>query len=280
MNETFEDYLHRRNYQPYTIKAKLRVVSGYEAWLGQNNSAIEMANHSTAIAYIAYLKTKRQTIHTINLKLSNLRQFYNFLAMGRNPFRELKVKGKKSKVFTNLLSEDELLMFYLSFPEQTELDIRTKILAGFYLFQGIATREMVLLEIGHLDLQRRRVIIPETLQGNKRILPLNPIQMVLLNDHFSIPLDAELLIFQTLSIAKNKAHIINRVHFGLKGFEGYKSLFQLRHSVVMNWLKRSNLRQVQYNAGHRYISTTEKYLESDYEELRIAIVDKHPLGLL
>jgi hypothetical protein len=33
-----------------------------------------------------------------------------------------------------------------------------------------------------------------------------------------------------------------------------------------------------YYPGHRNISTREKYLESDYEELRITKMDKHVLG--
>jgi len=34
---------------------------------------------------------------------------------------------------------------------------------------------------------------------------------------------------------------------------------QLRASVIVKWLRSYNLRQVQYLAGHRYISSTEAY---------------------
>ena len=38
---------------------------------------------------------------------------------------------------------------------------------------------------------------------------------------------------------------------------------QLRASVIVKWLKMYNLRKVQYLAGHRYISSTELYQQSD-----------------
>jgi integrase/recombinase XerD len=39
------------------------------------------------------------------------------------------------------------------------------------------------------------------------------------------------------------------------------SLQQLRASVIVHWLKLYNLREVQYMAGHRYVSSTESFNE-------------------
>ena len=43
---------------------------------------------------------------------------------------------------------------------------------------------------------------------------------------------------------------------------------QIKTSVITKWLKIYNLREVQYLAGHKYISSTEDYLENDIEGLR------------
>ena len=53
---------------------------------------------------------------------------------------------------------------------------------------------------------------------------------------------------------------------------------QFRVSVMMKWLKQSNLRQVQYLAGHRYISSTEAYQQNEMEGLREEVNKFHPMG--
>lgn len=56
------------------------------------------------------------------------------------------------------------------------------------------------------------------------------------------------------------------------------NLQQIRVSVIVNWLKKYNLRQVQYKAGHRNIYSTESYLKNDAQELQAEIDKYHPLG--
>ncbi|MCP4311758.1 MAG: integrase [Bacteroidetes bacterium] len=34
---------------------------------------------------------------------------------------------------------------------------------------------------------------------------------------------------------------------------------QIRTSVITHWLKEQNLRQMQYMAGHKHVSSTERY---------------------
>jgi integrase/recombinase XerD len=57
-----------------------------------------------------------------------------------------------------------------------------------------------------------------------------------------------------------------------------KNLNQIRASVITKWLKIYNLREVQYRAGHKYISSTESYLQNDMEGLQEEINMYHPLG--
>ena len=56
------------------------------------------------------------------------------------------------------------------------------------------------------------------------------------------------------------------------------NLRQIRTSVITHWLKQHNLREVQYMAGHRYVSTTEGYLVNQTEDLQADIDKFHPLG--
>jgi len=53
---------------------------------------------------------------------------------------------------------------------------------------------------------------------------------------------------------------------------------QIRASVITHWIKTHNLREVQYKAGHRYLSSTEAYLVNDIESLQEDITKYHPIG--
>ena len=55
-----------------------------------------------------------------------------------------------------------------------------------------------------------------------------------------------------------------------------KNINHLRASVISDWTKKYNLRKVQYLAGHRYVSSTEKYLINDIDEFKNEIIAIHP----
>jgi integrase/recombinase XerD len=57
-----------------------------------------------------------------------------------------------------------------------------------------------------------------------------------------------------------------------------ESFRHIRASVITKWLKLYNLRQVQYLAGHKWISSTEEYLPNVMEGLSEEINKYHPLG--
>ena len=58
----------------------------------------------------------------------------------------------------------------------------------------------------------------------------------------------------------------------------FHSSNQIRASVICNWLKSYNLREVQYMAGHRYVSSTEKYVQANVADLQKQLDELHPLG--
>jgi len=54
---------------------------------------------------------------------------------------------------------------------------------------------------------------------------------------------------------------------------------QVRQSVIAEWLKTKDLRMAQYMAGHKYVSTTERYQVNNLEDLEEALNKYHPLRL-
>ena len=57
-----------------------------------------------------------------------------------------------------------------------------------------------------------------------------------------------------------------------------ESLKQIRASVITHWVKNYNLREAQYFAGHRYVSSTEAYLINGLDDLQEEIEKYHPIG--
>jgi integrase/recombinase XerD len=53
---------------------------------------------------------------------------------------------------------------------------------------------------------------------------------------------------------------------------------QIRASVITYWLKNHNLRQVQYMAGHKYVSSTERYQLNNLFKLQGEVNKYHPLN--
>ena len=52
---------------------------------------------------------------------------------------------------------------------------------------------------------------------------------------------------------------------------------QIRSSVITYWLKTYNLLQVQYFAGHKYVSSTERYQLNNLDNLQDKLEKYHPL---
>jgi site-specific recombinase XerD len=63
-----------------------------------------------------------------------------------------------------------------------------------------------------------------------------------------------------------------------KIYPNVKNAKHIRASVIAKWVKMHNLRKAQYLAGHRYISSTESYLQNDMEGLKEEVDKFHPMG--
>jgi integrase/recombinase XerD len=53
---------------------------------------------------------------------------------------------------------------------------------------------------------------------------------------------------------------------------------QFRSSVIAHWLKANNLRQVQYMAGHKYVSSTQRYQLTTLDDLKSELQQHHPMS--
>jgi integrase/recombinase XerD len=141
-------------------------------------------------------------------------------------------------------------------------------------------QELAKLEINHLQLDKGKIHVPSTKRTNKRILELKSFQILPLHEYLLTErklLDEDIegnYLFHKKRLIRGMSRIkkmINRYEPRLK------SMAQIRASVITNWLKHYNLREVQYMAGHKYVSSTERYRTDNLEDLQKELEKYHPL---
>ena len=138
----------------------------------------------------------------------------------------------------------------------------------------------------HLQLKKGKIDVPSTQRSNARSLKLQPCQMMELFEYMQEARpylskkdkgnNPEKLFFGSI----NQMHSITaRVLKVMKeNNQKVKGCTSLRTSIIINWLKTHSLREVQYMAGHRYISSTEKYVQDDIENLHDIVNHFHPIS--
>ena len=57
-----------------------------------------------------------------------------------------------------------------------------------------------------------------------------------------------------------------------------RNALHIRFSVILHWLTQYNKREVQYKAGHKYISSTEQYVSQEMGSLTDQLAKYHPFG--
>lgn len=77
---------------------------------------------------------------------------------------------------------------------------------------------------------------------------------------------------------KRLIHGMSRIKKMINRYEPrLNNMAQIRASVITNWLQHYNLREVQYMAGHKYVSSTERYRTDNLEDLQKELEKCHPL---
>ena len=205
-----------------------------------------------------------------------------------NPVEGIQIKGVKRVTNYNLLEAEELEDLYYSFETDNYKDKsqkhalkRGKILVGLIVYQGLNTTDLGSLKVEHLQLTKGKIYVPSTKRSNARELELKPWQIMEFMNYVN---EVRPMIQDSMNNHSDQLFITNGrfntiIHELFKKIKWYNQKVennkQIRASVITNWLGQYNLRKVQYLAGHRYISSTEKYVQDDLENLHEIVNNFH-----
>lgn len=300
----FKTYLQQLGNSENTIRQKSNYVGYFLAWLGSERMQAEEARYNDMLNFIDYCNMESLSKKHINTVLLSVRNYYQFLKRENetiiNPATNLYIKGTIKKIPGNSINYQELETLYQSLETNDNRGKRNKVILGLLVYQGITTEELHQLEPEHLKLKEGKIKVPGNRKRNSRILELKPFQILELQEYLT---EIRPKILNEITAPRptrkpdkiNMSIIQNQLFISINGSENIKNsllhLFkniqkinpnvtnaqQIRQSTITYWLKTMNLRQVQYMAGHKYVSSTERYKMNDLEGLQIRLEKYHPL---
>lgn len=308
----FTAYLQSKGLAQSSI---IRYRKDVEQFFAKTTKQAQQVSKADILNHLEYLKQQRKVENvTRNMRLIGLNHYFTFLyereKISENPCLFLKIRGTKKNTLYKTFTAEQLEQLYDSYYQlfvrnydhshmpknqrkQSALSKeRNAAILSLLLNQGTTTKELDTLLIQDLDLIKATVKIRGGKKSNERTIPLKAEQIGLLI-HYTQNLRPQLAQYATLESEKlflplpkfsrqttdkdNLMHVFKHLTKQLKSIEPtFVNFKQTRASVITLWLKTVGLRKTQYLAGHRYISSTERYLLGNLEGLTHDIAKLHP----
>jgi site-specific recombinase XerD len=285
--DEFAAYLLGQRLTPRTINEHLLNIQRFMDWvIWESYPDISTVRYNDLLGYIQQQKATGIAVATINLRLASISHYFEYLkqegAVGKNPAKTIRVKGSIKTVIENPLSVDALQALYnqyMTLPVQaTMIHQRNTVILGLLIYQGIHSGELQKMEVSHINTAEGTVYIPSTGKSNSRQLTLSPVQILPLHTYLQEVRPLLKPVADEL-IPGSVRNLVLRLVEQLQGINPLiKNALHIRSSVMLNWLKQHNKRQVQYMAGHKYISSTEKYAVQQMDTLTDELSKHHPFG--
>jgi integrase/recombinase XerD len=173
-------------------------------------------------------------------------------------------------------------LLYQQYKIQLHVSDGNKIMLGLLIYQGITVAEIMRLKAHHFLIKDGRVIIKGTHHTGERKINLEAHQINLLQQYIKASKDKEGYLFiEPRRKQVSPTNISNRLQYMFYQLKELNpkvvSAKQIRMSVITHWLKKHSLRETQYLAGHKYVSSTARYQTTNLDDLQQALKDHHPL---
>lgn len=285
MENGFEAYLKGEKLKDTTIEQHVRQVRYFLCWLADSYLLLVEVGQPEILRYVDSLWGEGRTANQVNRALLSLRYWFAYLnkqdIVQGNPASGLQVKGSVRSIPTGLLERNELDNLYESYTVKDDRTHRNKAILGLLVYQAVTLEELEKLRPENLKLREGKIAIPETTNNAGRTLELKPFQILDLQEYILV-IRPRIQKSGRLFTGRNnledlKNTLLHLCHALRRINPKVRHATQLRQSVITEWLKEKGLRQVQYMAGHRYVSSTERYLTTNLEDLREALNRHHPL---
>ena len=283
----YQEYLQQRH-SPRSVNEHEANLKRFKAWCTAQLTEPGHSTYREILAYIQHLQNRQVKNRSINVILNSLTKYYDYLIesgkITENPARLLRVKSSKESLLTNLLTTQQLQEVYQQYkqlekPEKHQpAHQRNTVILSLMIHQAASATELKRLEVNHIDFEAGTIYLPGSLRSASRTIKLNPAQIIPLHQYVlqtrqKLNPKAEKLF--SGNISNQLQALVNELKSLIPEIQNAQ---QIRSSVIANWLQHHNIRQVQYMAGHKHISSTERYRQQDTNKLKKALDQFHPLA--
>jgi integrase/recombinase XerD len=298
---TLTDYL-TEHYTAATARIYAFEIDRYLAYLGGRDRALTVG-YADVVDYLVYLRKRYDNAATVRRVLYAVKAYHRFLLKTDKrpdyPAARLRLRDveRGDQVQTqDLLDADELARLREPRSERYPLLARRNVVViGLLTYQALTVCEIGRLRVGDVDLTGATVSVAATPRTLARRLKLAAPQVMELYAYLKedrprlldqeriegpLPQSTDALVLTsrgTTERGEGVHYLVETLRPLVPGKRLTPTL--IRQSVIALKLKNGEgLRQTQVFAGHKKVSTTERYRETNLEELRRAVQRCHPLG--
>ena len=256
------------------------------------NPKAKRYTYQQLVNYFAEITTQYPNLQTRIKILSAIKRYYDYLiTTGQredNPRKTLTLKKGSSQAIQlqDLFTSTELGQLMHRENRYKHLESRNKVLLGLLIYQGLTSDEIIRLNVDNIDVDSGKVYVKASSKLNRRTLVLQGNQIQPLNKYINEARPA-------MQMVKTDKLILNKLGHPIS-VDGINAMVEplgvlfpdrtlnprsIRMSVISNWLNENklSLESVQELAGHKWPSTTEKYIKMDTLEQRKLINKYFPL---
>lgn len=297
IKEAFKEYLTIKGYSKSTMQGMILASERFRLWAEHENIPTDNIAYADVMAYIQTLNKQGVKQKTQNTYVAAIKRYIDHLVelciMPSNPTEHIKLQGTNQRNLYQVLNLEELEKLYYGYPQSHEVRMQqlaikqNKIIVGLLVWQGLRTEDLCRLTITDSKLREGKIFIPGGRKTEQRTLELKSHQVIEMMD-FIHETRKEIMqrtnaetqqLFIGLAGSPTMYGIMKSITHQLKKQQPkVKNTKQIRASVITLWLKQYNLRKVQYMAGHRYVSSTEKFKINDLEGLQEEVNKFHPIA--
>jgi site-specific recombinase XerD len=288
---TFNEYLLQKGEAFNTVRMRENTIKQFTNWLNDQEIGIKSVDYTTVLNYVEFCKSKQNVVRTIRSNIKSLSHYFEYLIeinqLKSNAAKLVQLKGVTKTLPTKLLDTEELQTIYELQTTYGLVEKRNKVLLSLVVFQAVGSRELAQIEVTNIDLNNGTIYVPGLRTTNGRTLELKPQQLLLFQDYL---MNVRPSILEKsgkksdrflISTGSGQGSLTNVISFILRSlrveYPRLKDLQQIRQSVVSQWVKVHGSRKAQYMAGHKYVSSTERYNTSELDELKKSIKSCFPL---
>lgn len=279
--ENFKNYLQAQGYATRTVKIYSSSAEMFTDWATGKGIQIKYIRYEDLLQFVRYCQQQGQSYDRSRHHIMALKHLFAMLVkqkqIRQNPVRQLHLKGRGRRLPHGLLEYEVLEQLYQDYQQHYPQATLRMLMLSLMIFQALRIEELQMLFVRHLKLKEGKIFIPGTRQSNSRMLPLIPSQIVALHEWTYDKQPNDLLLpspWNTANLRQSAYKLYKEVRKLNREVRDGK---QIRASTITYWLIHHDVRIVQHMAGHKWVSSTERYQQSSLEDLKKELDKYHPL---